>query len=103
MTISDSIMTTIIGMLVVFLALIVLAFFIRILSAVILSTKSKNVNNASAPDTEIKAQVSPKSEHSGLELIDTTEPNAAVIMAIVSDKTGIPLNMLRFKSIKAIK
>ena len=38
-----------------------------------------------------------------LELIDTDEKTAAVIMAIVSNKSGIPLNRLSFKSIKLLE
>ena len=38
-----------------------------------------------------------------LELIGTDEKTAAVIMAIVSDKSGIPLNRLSFKSIKLME
>ncbi|MCM1305859.1 MAG: OadG family protein [Bacteroides sp.] len=35
-----------------------------------------------------------------LKLINTDERDAAMIMAIVADSTGTPLNELRFKSIK---
>lgn len=38
-----------------------------------------------------------------LVLIDTTEREAAMIMAIVADSTETPLNELRFISIKQIK
>ncbi len=38
-----------------------------------------------------------------LELVGTDEKTAAVIMAIVSDKSGIPLNRLSFKSIKLME
>ena len=38
-----------------------------------------------------------------LTLIDTTEREAAMIMAIVADSTETPLNELRFISIKQIK
>lgn len=38
-----------------------------------------------------------------LELVNTDEKTAAVIMAIVSDKSGIPLNRLAFKSIKLME
>ncbi len=38
-----------------------------------------------------------------LELVNTDEKTAAVIMAIVSDKSGIPLNRLAFKSIKLLE
>lgn len=38
-----------------------------------------------------------------LELYDVDEKSAAVIMAIVSHESGVPLNRLLFKSIKAIR
>lgn len=38
-----------------------------------------------------------------LKLIDTTEREAALIMAIVADKTNIPLNKLKFISIRNVK
>ncbi len=41
----------------------------------------------------------PASSSGDLELVGTDEKTAAVIMAIVSDKSGIPLNRLQFKSI----
>jgi hypothetical protein len=37
-----------------------------------------------------------------LELIATDEPTAAVLMAIVSEQSGIPLNQLVFKSIRLL-
>ncbi len=41
--------------------------------------------------------------YAGPQLIGVEEKDAAVIMAIVSDKTGIPLNRLRFESIKLME
>ena len=41
----------------------------------------------------------PAASAGDLELVGTDEKTAAVIMAIVSDKSGIPLNRLQFKSI----
>ena len=38
-----------------------------------------------------------------LDLIETDEKTAAVIMAIVSNKSGIPLNRLSFKSIRLME
>ena len=35
-----------------------------------------------------------------VQLVDVDEPTAAVVMALVSDQTGIPLERLWFKSIK---
>ncbi len=45
----------------------------------------------------------PAAVYSGPQLIGVEEKDAAVIMAIVSDKTGIPLNRLRFDSIKLME
>lgn len=39
----------------------------------------------------------------GVELVGVDEQSAAVIMAIVSDKTGIPIERLSFKSIKLME
>lgn len=38
-----------------------------------------------------------------LDLVDTDEKTAAVIMALVSYKSGIPLNRLSFKSIRLME
>ena len=38
-----------------------------------------------------------------LDLIDVDESTAAVIMAIVSEESGIPLDRLSFKSIKKVE
>ena len=38
-----------------------------------------------------------------IKLINTDERDAAMIMAIVADSTGTPLNELRFKSIKKVE
>ena len=46
----------------------------------------------------------PENQSAGqLELYDCDEKSAAVIMAIISNESGIPLNHLEFKSIKAIE
>ena len=38
----------------------------------------------------------------GIQLIDVDEPTAAVVMALVSNQSGIPLERLAFRSIKGI-
>ena len=38
-----------------------------------------------------------------IDLVNVDEKTAAIIMAIVSDKSGIPLNRLSFKSIKLVE
>ena len=60
--------------------------------------------SAQAP-APVAAPVAPKAQnvYTGPELVGVEEKEAAVIMAIVSDKTGIPLSRLRFESIKLME
>jgi hypothetical protein len=92
-----------IGML---LLMAVVAIFIRIMIA---SQKRKAAAlAAAAPAPEAKAapaipaQTAPGSA-GDLKLYDTDPRDAAMIMAIVADKLGRPLNELRFKSIREVK
>lgn len=63
------------------------------------STASAPVQTATAPvQTTAPVAVVKKDP----ELIDVDEKSAAIIMAIVSDESGIPLDRLAFKSIKKI-
>ncbi len=52
-----------------------------------------------APAASSAKPAGPAVSAGDLELVGTDEKTAAVIMAIVSDKSGIPLNRLQFKSI----
>lgn len=92
-----------------FPAVVVAAFAILFIAYVYISKaiggkKSASENPQTSPDaTAPKAapvQVSGSAASSGdLELVGVDEKTAAVIMAIVSNKSGIPLNRLQFKSI----
>lgn len=71
---------------------------------------AKMVGDKKAPAaTELPAAKAPekalpaKESQGTLELIETDEKTAAVIMAIVSNKSGIPLNRLSFKSIRLME
>ena len=99
------------GILMVFLLLIILAVLIMIISRVVrlgenLAGKKGKKNAASdepAPVQQSAAAGTPlrgTQSQGTLELDGVDEPTAAVIMAIVSDESGIPLNRLLFKSIK---
>ena len=64
-----------------------------------------------APKTTLPPMPEPKPEGAPLpadtsagtlQLIDVTEEEAAVVMAVVSHRSGIPLNRLQFNSIKAV-
>ena len=58
-----------------------------------------------APAVAAPAAATPEEEFSSgtLKLKDCDEKTAAMIMAIVADDTGIPLNELVFKSIKLVE
>lgn len=58
-----------------------------------------------APAAAAPAAAAPEEEFSSgtLKLKDCDEKTAAMIMAIVADDTGIPLNELVFKSIKLVE
>lgn len=63
-------------------------------------TEQKPQTSVSSSPKASAAQVSGPAASSGdLELVGVDEKTAAVVMAIVSDKSGIPLNRLQFKSI----
>lgn len=75
---------------------------------------SKAIRRKALPDEAIAVIEAPAAKPAGvpmpagmtqgeLELVNTDEKTAAVIMAIVSDKSGIPLNRLAFKSIKLME
>lgn len=109
------------GMIVVLIVLIVLAVLVVLISKGVRAAQgngkqveeadtantsaSATQNAAPAPVTPVVNGVAlPENQSAGqLELYDCTEKEAAVIMAIVSNESGIPLNRLEFKSIKAIE
>ncbi len=107
-TLTDALATAVIGISTVICILAVIAVLIILVSKVIRVIENKTASSApaSAPAaTPAPAGIPmPAGMNQGeLELIDTDEKTAAVIMAIVSNKSGIPLNRLSFKSIKLME
>lgn len=116
MGLGEAIKICLIGMLVVFVLLILMDVIIAIISRIVRAIDSKlnhsgKDDSTAAADTKTAAVSSgaaqgkplPDTKSAGtLELVDTDEQTAAVIMAIVSNMSGIPLNRLAFKSIKQI-
>lgn len=108
----ETLKTALVGFIIVLCILAVIALLIRLISAIFSSVekaigKSKKNNAAPAPVTETKTasgrQLSATESQGELKLENVDEPTAAVIMAIVSSQSGIPLNRLAFKSIKLIE
>lgn len=113
MTLSRAALISVVGILIVFLILGILAVFVKIMGVGfdrLHETCRKKMAAAAprpAPTTAPAPQPSgtplPADTSAGtLKLIDVTEEEAAVIMAVVSHRSGIPLNRLQFNSIKAV-
>ena len=110
MPLTDALATSLIGIVTVICILAIIAVLIILVSKVIraievAATKKAAPVAAPAPVAAAPAGVPmPAGMNQGeLELINTDEKTAAIIMAIVSDKSGIPLNRLSFKSIKLVE
>ena len=105
-SIPNAAFTALLGYLVVFLGLVLLMIVVM-LQGKLMAPKKKAEQAAPAP-TEVKAASAPAKEKAPgaageLKLYDTDPKDAAMIMAIVADTLGKPLNELRFLSIKEIK
>ena len=66
------------------------------------ATMSANVPTVAAPVAAVSEQAAPGTAGQ-LKLHDVSPKTAAMLMAIVADKMGKPLNELRFISIKEVK
>lgn len=96
------------GYLVVFFGLVLLMVVIMVMGKIMVAQakKAQAAVEAEAPEAPAPAPV-PKEPAPGsageLKLYDTDTRDAAMIMAIVADTLGKPLNELRFKSIREVK
>jgi len=112
MPVLDSILVAIFCLVFVFVVLAVLFVFIRVFSVGVGAIANKAnkpldavpvaapIMSAAAPITS--AEIEANFSSGGLRLNNVDERTAAIIMAIVSDESGIPLSELCFKSIKQL-
>ena len=96
----------VLGMAVVFFGLILLMFVTKIAGAII--GRKKAAAPAAAPAAAAPAapaaKNAPAPDSAGkIALHDVPDKTAAMLMAIVADRTGKPLNQLRFISIREVK
>ena len=93
------------GYLVVFLGLVMLMVVVMVMGRIMVARAKKAQAAAAVEAAPVEAV--PKAEAPGtageLKLYDTDPRDAAMIMAIVADTLGKPLNQLRFISIKEVK
>ena len=106
MSIADYLIYSLLGICVVFFALILLIAIITILTKMNLSDESKKAKEV-APTTAVDVPVvydAPLAPGTAgdLKLYNTDPRDAAMIMAIVADELQKPLNELRFISIREI-
>ena len=100
MSIADAVLYSVLGVCVVFFALILLMIIIKLMVKIIPAQQPAEA--APAPVAEIPKEKAPGT--AGEIALNGVEPRiAAMCMAIVADELKKPLNELRFISIKEIK
>ena len=98
------------GYAVVFVGLIALMVVVIVVGKIMVARKSKEAAPAAAPAPAAAAPVAKPilaaaapGTAGEVKLFDVADKEAAMLMAIVANKLGKPLNELRFKSIKEVK
>lgn len=101
---TNDFLTAILGIIVVMSTLALIAVCILLISKIIRIVESK-VSKKSVPEAPAAPApvAAPEGVNNGeVDLVGVDEKTAAVIMAIVSNQSNIPLNRLSFKSIRLI-
>lgn len=105
-SIGGALLTGLLGYIVVFFGLFLLMIVVIILGKIMMAKNAKEAASApAAPAAAPAAPVATPAPGSAgkLKLYDTPDKEAAMIMAIVANQMGRPLNELRFISIKEVK
>ncbi len=113
MDIPKALLVAIVGFITVIVILAIIALFIKLIAFVFSLIDKKNATKVSTVITPINSEPSaphtvgvalPDNESQGqLELIGVDEATAAMLMALVSYKTEIPLNRLAFRTIRLVE
>ena len=105
-SIGTAALIVVLGMAVVFFGLILLMYVTKIAGAIIGRKKSAEpaaAPAAAAPAAPAAKNVPAPGSAGKIALHDVPDKMAAMLMAIVADRTGKPLNQLRFLSIREVK
>lgn len=102
--IGEGLLYSLLGILVVFFALVLLMCIIKLMWVFEHKDKSGAAGAvpAAAP-APVAAPVPAPGSAGEVKLYDTDERTAAMLMAIVADTMGVPVNELKFKSIREVK
>ena len=110
--IGENLLDAILGYVVVFIGLTLLMMVVIIVGKIMVASQKKSsaavaVDAKPAAAVAASAPAAPKKLAPGsagdVKIYDTDPRDAAMIMAIVANKLGKPLNELRFRSIKEVK
>ena len=103
----DATIVAVLGYAVVFLGLILLQLVVMLIGAIFVAAEKKAAKKsaASTPAPVVEDAPAPTAPGAAgqLKLHDVEPKTAAMLMAIVADKMGKPINELRFISIKEVK
>lgn len=106
MPITESLPIALFLMFFVFLVLMILCIFIKVFSKILGSISKSVESKADVVEEKQLATVTPipqDAAYGGTLVLDgIDEPTAAMVMAIVSDESGIPVSELVFKSIRKL-
>ncbi|MBR5343294.1 MAG: OadG family protein [Oscillospiraceae bacterium] len=106
LTIGSGAGIAVLGYCVVFLGIVMLMLVVMLLCRIMIAKAKKEAAANPVPDPVEPLRVIPApapGTAGDLKLYDTDPRDAAMIMAIVADTLGKPLNELRFISIKEVK
>ena len=102
MSIGDAFITAMTGYGIVFLGMILLIWVIMLVNWIIRRRQAKQTVQAEPAPAEARVPDPAPGSAGAVKLYNVSERDAAMIMAIVADELGKPLNELRFLSIKEI-
>ena len=104
-SVGDAAMTALLGYAVVFIGIIMLMILVMFVGDLMFKSAKRKAAKAPAPAPAVApaAPAAASGAAGELKLYDTDPRDAAMVMAIVADKLGKPLNELRFKSIREVK
>ena len=111
-TIKEALLVSVKGILIVMLILAVVAVMVQILSKIIRRIRKKAYERAARKAAKKAAEETAwvkldndtaDTSSDEVELIGTDEKTAAVIMAIVSKESKVPLERLKFNSIRLVE
>ena len=103
-SVGDAAMTALLGYAVVFIGIIMLMILVMFVGDLMFKSAKRKAAKAPAAAPAAPAAPAAATGTAGeLKIYDTDPRDAAMVMAIVADKLGKPLNELRFKSIREVK